>query len=202
MEQVFSWLLKHKLTTIFIVLLVFFLPLLTIQILFSINCGIDFFVAKWSAGELMTYIAGFASCFGTVLLGALALWQNQQIHNQHIESLEPILSMKLISQAHFLYLVIENTGNCEAKEINIEIEDLRNNGNDGLFTERIFEQIFELYPHEKIQRELAINGSTLNELVFPQISVKVSYLRPDINRRKKYKRTVTWDGVFTNEGGL
>ena len=39
----------------------------------------DFFVAEWSAGELLQYYGGVLAFSGTVILGALSLHQNEII---------------------------------------------------------------------------------------------------------------------------
>jgi hypothetical protein len=65
------------------------LPILLIHILYKIKAPCEFFVAKWSAGELLQFYGTFLSFLGTVSLGALALWQNNQlsIKNQKFNEL-------------------------------------------------------------------------------------------------------------------
>ena len=197
MEKFLQWMIKHKVSTAIIAIALFFVPLLVIHILFLWNSGIDWMVARWTPGDLMGYVAGFEAFIGTVALGALALWQNQQIHNQHIESLEPILSMRLILIKGMLYLTIENTGLSEAKDIQINVERIENNGENDLLLDALFDNSFELFPHETVQGRVAISGKNSMTQTFPKISVHVSYVRVDINRKREYSRTVLFDGGYS-----
>ncbi len=43
--------------------------------LFSIEPTVEFFRAKWSAGDILTYAS-------TIILGLLALWQNQRFKEE------------------------------------------------------------------------------------------------------------------------
>lgn len=196
MEKLLSWIIKHKTTTIIVIVLLFVTPLIFIHFLFMFKTDNPLLAAKWTPGDLMAYIAGFEAFIGTVALGALALWQNQQIHKQHIESLEPTLSMRLIPRDGILFLVVENTGECEATEIRIQVESLSNNGDQNLLLGQLFENTFELYPHEIVQSHIAVSGANITTEIFPMLTVSVSYLRPDINRRRKYTRTVIYDDGY------
>lgn len=49
---------------------------IVVHVLFGIHPKNDFFVAKWTAGEILTYI-------GTISLGLLALWQNQKFKDEN-----------------------------------------------------------------------------------------------------------------------
>ena len=47
-----------------------------LQFLFSLEAPKPFLQAKWSAGDILTYSS-------TILLGLLALWQNQRFKNEN-----------------------------------------------------------------------------------------------------------------------
>lgn len=64
-----------------------------IHFLFSISSPIEFFVAKWSAGELLAYAS-------TVALGLLAIWQNKRFKDENDISQERL--EKLTEQANTL----------------------------------------------------------------------------------------------------
>lgn len=196
MVRILSWMNGHKWRTLLFIFIIFITPLLTIHLLFVWSTDIEWLTARWTPGDLMGYVSGFEAFIGTVTLSALALWQNQQIHNQHIESLEPILSMKLTSIKGILYLIIENTGECEAKDIEIKVTKIENNGDNGLQLGYLFENKFELYPHEVIQECVAFSGENTVTDIFPKIYIKISYLRPDLKRKKEYYRTVVFDGGY------
>lgn len=178
---------------------IFFIPLLAIHMLFLWDSGIDWLIARWTPGDIMGYIAGFEAFIGTVSLGAVAFWQNQQIHNQHIESLEPILSMRLVLIDHIIYLLIENTGESGAKDIKITVDHIQNNGEVGLNLDALFQNTFELYPHEIVQGRVAMSGSNISTAIFPKIFVHVSYVRADINRKNEYSRSVIFDGGYSRK---
>lgn len=199
MERILSWIIKHKLLTFLFVIAIFFVPLLIIHILFICHTEMEWLVARWSPGDLMGYVAGFEAFIGTVALGALSLWQNRQIHNQHIESLEPILSMKLISINGILYLMIENTGESGAKNIRITIERIENNGQCDLLPDPLFNNSFELYPHETVQGKVAINGQSVVTETFPKLFVHISYIRSDINKKREYDRTVIFYNGYSQK---
>lgn len=200
MERVILWIVKHKLLTVVFVILIFFAPLLIIHILlFICRTEVEWLVARWSPGDLMGYIAGFEAFIGTVALGALSLWQNQQIQNQHIESLEPILSMKLISINDILYLMIENTGESGAKDIKITMERIENNGQCDLLLDPLFNDTFELYPRETVQGRIAMNGVNICTETFPKLFIHISYLRSDIKKKREYDRTVIFDNGYSQK---
>ncbi len=175
-------------------MLLFAVPLVMVHMLYKIDTEIIWLQSEWTAGEFLTYIAGFEAFIGTVFLGFLALWQNHQIHEQHIESREPLLSMNLIIDNSVLYLTIENTGEVEAKNINIKVLNICNNGqNNELHLDGLFDADFELYPREKVKGRIAISGENIVTEIFPKIALKVSYIRPDLKRVKEYERTVVYN---------
>ena len=78
----FDWMKKHKKLIAFIIFMVIFGVPLIIHILFKLHSNIDFFVAEWSAGELLSYYGSILAFLGTVILGALSLYQNQIIKQE------------------------------------------------------------------------------------------------------------------------
>lgn len=197
MERIINWILNHKVWAVLIAVGIFVLPLFVVHLLFFFDAQYDWLVASWTAGDALAYVAGFEAFFGTVFLGFAAFWQNQQIHNQHIDSLEPNLSMRLIMDHHFIYLMIENTGHSPAKQIRLDVEEISNNGNQSLALDDLFTTDFELYPHEIVQGRIAMSAESATIHIFPKITINVSYVRADINRKREYKRTVVYDGGYS-----
>lgn len=194
MENLIIWIKKNKVFFGLIIFLLFLVPLVLVHILFKINSNIKWLVAEWSAGDVLAYVAGFEAFVGTVALGALALWQNQQINKQHIESLAPTLSMNLIKSSGLIYLTIENTGQSEAKEISVSVDAIENNGeNCELILDDLFSTTFELYPKEIVQGRVAISGANVMTQIFPQITVSIIYLCPQLNRKLQYTRKVIYN---------
>jgi hypothetical protein len=200
MEGLIIWIKKNKFIFGLMVLLFFLVPLILVHVVFKFNSNIEWLTAEWSAGDVLSYIAGFEAFIGTVTLGGLAILQNQQIHKRNIVSLAPAISMNLISLNGFLYLTIENTGQNEAKEINISVDSIQNNGeNYKLMLDDLFSTTFELYPKETVQGCVAISGANIKTQIFPQITVAVSYLWPQLNRREQYKRQVIFDYGYSKK---
>ena len=82
MTKIMKWMKAHKIITALIVAALFVLPLVIVNLLFKWHSGCNFFVAEWDAGDVLGYIAGFETFIGTVFLGALSLWQSNQIAEQ------------------------------------------------------------------------------------------------------------------------
>lgn len=189
---------KHKVCMLVLSILIFAVPLVVVHLLYKMDCEIMWLQSEWTAGDVITYIAGFEAFIGTVSLGFLALWQNHQIQEQHIESQEPILSMNLIDENSMLYLFVENTGGVEAIDIHIKVLNICNNGqNNELFLDGLFDTVFELYPKEKVRGRIALSGANIVTEIFPQIKLKVSYIRPDLKRKKEYERTITYNSSLS-----
>lgn len=74
MEKIIKWISTHKILAIFIVLFVFLLPLVVIHCLFKCRSGVSWLEAEWQAGDVLNYIAGFEALLGTVVLGAVTVF--------------------------------------------------------------------------------------------------------------------------------
>lgn len=73
MKELFSWVSNHKTTTILVcAFLIVGVPAI-IHILYSISAPNYFFVAKWSAGDILQYYVGILGLFPTTLLSIAAL---------------------------------------------------------------------------------------------------------------------------------
>ena len=77
-------------------------PLLIVHILFRAYSSIPWFEAKWSAGNVLAYIAGFEALLGTVILGLITVTQSEKANevnerlareNNHLQkiSIQPLL---------------------------------------------------------------------------------------------------------------
>jgi hypothetical protein len=201
MEKIVLWLKKNKLLAGLIALFSFAIPLIIVHVLFKFNSGIRWLGAEWSAGDVLVYIAGFLAFLGTVSLGAVALWQNRKIHEQHMESLAPALSMNLTSLNSVLYLTIENTGQSEAHDVEVSVEWIENNGEKHrLELDDLFSSNFELYPNEAVQGRVIGSGENIATQIFPMVNVTVSYRCPRLNNRQEtYVRRVIYDNGYTKK---
>lgn len=88
------WIKAHKLICVWAVTSVVYAFL--IHCLFSVYPSNSWFVAKWSAGEILTYVS-------TVSLGLLAVWQNQELQKENDKSQERL--EKLVANANELSVV-------------------------------------------------------------------------------------------------
>ena len=91
----FDWLKRHKiLITIISFVIIFGVPLI-IHVLFKIKAPNSFWVAEWSAGDLLSYYGSILAFLGTVVLGILALYQN------HIIKIEADRRTELLEQREY-----------------------------------------------------------------------------------------------------
>ena len=80
-----DWINKHKVSFGLICLAVLFLLIgvpLIINILFKIPATTTFLEAEWNASDALAYYGAILSFIGTVVLGALALYQNHIIREE------------------------------------------------------------------------------------------------------------------------
>ena len=123
--------------------------------------------------ELSLMIA-VISVFIAAITAVAAFMANHQNKKQYKESVQPQLSMSLVEFNSFLYLRVKNTGKSAARNIEIRVNGIRNNGSsDKLFLDDLFNGEFELYPEETVQGEVAICGRNIAETVFPQVEISV-----------------------------
>ena len=76
-----NWVFANKLKLFVIIFLLFAIPLIVVHVLFKWKSNFEWIQAEWTAGDLISYIAGFEAFIGTTFLSFLALWQNQR-HKQ------------------------------------------------------------------------------------------------------------------------
>jgi len=90
MSKILDWIKKHVWQTVLIGFGLFFLPLILVHIAYRIQAISPWFASTWEAGELITYIAGFEAFAGTVLLGSIAIHQNDKANeiNSRLISIE------------------------------------------------------------------------------------------------------------------
>ena len=149
--------------------------------------------------ELSLMIA-VISVFIAAITAVAAFMANHQNKKQYKESVQPQLSMSLVEFNSFLYLRVKNTGKSAARNIEIRVNGIRNNGSsDKLFLDDLFNGEFELYPEETVQGEVAICGRNIAETVFPQVEISVSYRADGSKKKTTYNRTVTYLSAYTEK---
>ena len=83
MSKILDWIKTHIWQTILIIFGAFFLPLIFVHIAYRVSAISPWFISTWSSGELITYIAGFEAFLGTLVLGIVALFQNDKLIEQN-----------------------------------------------------------------------------------------------------------------------
>lgn len=73
MKEMLNWIKTHKALVVIISVLVFAIPLVVVHFLFKWHSGIP-----WLAGDVLAYVAGFETLFGTVFLGLLTVHLTNQ----------------------------------------------------------------------------------------------------------------------------
>lgn len=154
------------------------------------------------ATTLSDYIACISLVISIIALIANII-TNKKNHKQYIESLKPLLSFDFFEINGVLLLSIKNTGQTEAKNIRIEISELRDNGKyNKLHLDNLFKTEFMLYPTEEVQGMVGFSGESIEENVFPTIDVKVSYLNGNDNKDVKYSRTISFKKIIYGRNPL
>ena len=95
MKEIIVWIVKHKVYTVLVVLLIFILPILSIIYVSSVMSSSFFSDIGISSDSLLTYVAGFEAFVGTVILGAIAVFQNDRSIdiNNRLTSIEEASSL-------------------------------------------------------------------------------------------------------------
>jgi uncharacterized membrane protein len=100
-EDLIKWCLDHVgKIAILLTIMVLVIPIL-IHIMFKVPAINDFMIAKWNAGDMLSYYGSVLSFLGTIILGFIALYQNDKAekenekHEKFIEKLESIKNSPL-----------------------------------------------------------------------------------------------------------
>lgn len=117
----FDWMKKHKkLIALIIFMIIFGVPFI-IHILFKLHPNNDFFVAEWSAGELLSYYGSILAFWGTVILGALSLYQNHLIKQESDKRTELLEQREHESNMpRFRLRHVGSQGNIQKMQLEIE----------------------------------------------------------------------------------
>lgn len=134
--SMFEWIKKHKMLFIIMCVIILFVLIgipFTINLLYKVGTNINVFQAEWSAGDALGYYGAVLSFLGTVILGALALYQNHIIkeeadkkaalleEKEHIENM-PKFHLRFVGSSGFgkgLSFAIKNVSNNISYEIKV-----------------------------------------------------------------------------------
>lgn len=96
MDELMNWVRKHIPLCVLLCVCVLVVPIIIVHILFSMEAPTVWISAKWSAGDLLAYIAGFESFAGTMVLGIIAVYQTKQanrLQKTSVQGMQPLLSV-------------------------------------------------------------------------------------------------------------
>ena len=129
-----------------------------------------------------------------------SIYFSYKTRRQYIESLNPLLSFQLINNSGILVLTMKNTGQSEARDIKINFEKIINNGevNDFKLLDEVFKNEMTLYPNEKIVGRVTKSGSNIFTNIAPVISVEISYVKGNTQKKEQYNRNICYSGETDN----
>jgi hypothetical protein len=96
MDELMTWVRKHIPLCVLLFVCALAGPIVIVHILFSMEAPTSWISAKWSAGDLLAYIAGFESFVGTMVLGIIAVYQTKQanrLQKTSVQGMQPLLSI-------------------------------------------------------------------------------------------------------------
>ena len=109
----------------------------------DISKQLDEIIELLKGSGLSDYIAIF-SVFVAVIALIVNVAANRRNHKQYIESLKPLLSFGFYDINGILFLSIKNMGQTEAKNIKVDLLELKNNGDYDLEADDLFKMEFML----------------------------------------------------------
>ena len=149
-----------------------------------------------AAAVLVAAVSAFIASLSTLA----AFWANRQSRKQYEQSVQPQLSMGLVEYGPWLYLRVKNTGKLPAKKVRITLVSIHNNGDrDKLIPDKLFNNDFELYPEESVQGRVALQGRNIEQEIFPQIEINVTYDNGMSKKLCSYLRTVTYQSAYNEK---
>lgn len=143
--KMINWFIKNKRKAILIAVLVFTLPLLVVHLLYKLNIGLVWLQTAWTAGDILTYIAGFEAFCGTIILGLVSIYQNKaaQQTNERISRennyLQKISVQKLLPllkvESYLIHAVTSDRPNSFPAENSITVGERVSQNERRLFVE-------------------------------------------------------------------
>lgn len=156
------------------------------------NEKIDEIIYILKNNSISDFIASL-SLIVTIIAVIVTIIINVRENKKYINSLKPLLSFSLYEMNGLLLLLVKNNGLSEAKNIKIEVLELKNNGNNSkLMLDAIFSEVFMLYPTEETQGIIAISGRNIETDIFPQVKLSISFVEGNDDKKVEYCRTITF----------
>ncbi len=140
--------------------------------------------------EIIKLILDALASFSTFILLFFSYGEYKHARKEYIESLDPLLSFKLVSENNKLMLKIKNTGKSQATNITVDLLELKNNGDEKIERSNYLDEEFMLYPEEEICSFIAFSGKDTSTPVFPFLKINVRYKKGNTHKIESYERTV------------
>lgn len=163
-SEIVGSILKHKLITLLIILIVFFIPILAIHFLFR-NYNNLFWTPVWTAGELLGYCAAFVATCGTVLISAVAIRQTENMGKeqrkiQKEKEIRRIGYIKPILEFKYIHIEYPNPTVFNDDKSNVILRIFIENKSSN---EMINVRVIKIeYSHETGKEDLTASGLTTN----------------------------------------
>lgn len=197
-DIMFEWIKKYRKLLLIIIFISIFLVPAIIHILFKIYPKNYFFIAEWSAGELLGYYGSILSFLGTVILGALSLYQNHLLkietdkrtalleQREHEKNM-PKFTIKLAQQnGQHSNLVLKISNITENSAMDVAVFNIRMINNDNVIWQRSDEFNFSILSMDNAKRmELKNpNVTDVNTILLMEMKCKDKYAEEHIYRIK------------------
>lgn len=122
----FNWLKKHKIMVSIVSFVIVLGVPLAIHFAFKIDAVNSLFEAEWTAGELLGYYGSILSFIGTVVLGALALYQNRLIKDES-DKIEKRFEQREHERNMPKFVVVSTGSDGQCSHLRFDIQNISEN---------------------------------------------------------------------------
>lgn len=212
MEKLLKWIAKHKIWSVVLFLILFFVPILAIHLLFKAEAHSASWIAEWSAGELLNYVGAFYAFVGTTILSIMALWQNVSFRDANERntryqaelSAEPIFIIEPNGIDTYIPNTVDGinfaTGEIIARKKNFSLK-ITNAGKEAVFNVIIFNHY--VLPHLDVKQshtfycafDTELEENSYKDLL---LSVAIDDFPKDEKSRYPKEVTISYDDIFGN----
>lgn len=212
MENLLKWIAKHKVLSVILFLVLFFVPLLVIHSLFKAEACSIFWVAEWSAGELLNYVGAFYAFVGTTVLSIMALWQNISFQDANQKNAkyqaelaaEPIFIIEPNGIDTYIPHTVDGidfrTGEMLARKKNFSLK-ITNAGKEAVFNVIIFNHyVLPQLDAKQSHNIYCAFDAELDENSYKELllSVAIDDFPKDEKSRYPKEITINYDDIFGN----
>lgn len=185
-----EWIKKHKFSIVgFFLLSIVGVPII-IHCSFKASSSWDFFVAEWSAGELLGYCGTVLGSLSTTVLSILALWQTNQIKKESDYQRKQIERLEQ-RRAAPTFIMKHNDSINYGQNMKI---DLKNNS-ENIANELILEKVSLMRNKEIVWQD----GSMHFGVILPQSSITMIFQNPNLHQGDRMNFIITCTDIYENK---